>query len=826
MALTAKKVYAILKRQISDMESQLNHPVRYKGTVATADLLPLNPAIGDMYNIESKSIYGGAGMNVAWNGVVWDTMGAPIDMSLYLTKEESETVIQRLVTEYFEKNPVKPGATTEQAQQIEQNKTDIASLKTETGSLKEDLASNGLAVNVFDGQFRKGYYASSDGQYVPSESNNEICATNKVKCHSGDIIKIKFPIKISSSRCVVYDANSLLIYTKYFENTELDTSGVDVIEFTIPENGTYFSFNATTGGKSISGTEVYINLKNIKDAIQSNADAIQSNADAIQSNADAIQSVYNAFMNQTKSFERLIMLKNAKLVSLIGISLSPATIELTGKNVLDTESKVIGKIKNDAGEEITDSSFYYSKFIPVTPNENLYFNFGAQRIYQYSYDKSWLRRTSARNIELKLGTFTVPNDCYFIQVQANQNSVNLASAMVTREQDESEYEKYYQYELTISNTDNLPVVLPAYGDTTFYCEENAEVTIRYNESDSITIPACAKYSVWEPSEAPDDYSSEIGFDKVTISITLSQFLSQFFDTYIGEHNNGYTVTKRSIGRDSSNEYELLEYCFKPKHYNRTVLLSAGMNPCETSGMFGIAYLLKNIMDGTDELGLNYLRDNVRFVIIPCINPWGFNQSPLAYYNFNGIRINKNFDYNGSWKQMPSNEKPGESADSEAETKVLKTWLSHWANRAELWIDCHSDTGGNPPHLHQVITSSSTVGAIVQQVQQEITDFYIAKGYITDGTADAVKPSWWTSPLTNYPKTLYSEKIAGIKAMMIEQYPNGAFYGNDGTKNNDSYGIKNYVLMLRAFILAMLKRDAISVTTGDLSWDAYQYSLNN
>ena len=139
MALTAKKVYAILKRQISDMESQLNHPVRYKGTVSTSDLLPLNPAIGDMYNIESKSIYGEAGMNVAWNGVVWDTMGAPIDMSLYLTKEESETVIQRLVTEYFEKNPVKPGATTEQAQQIEQNKTDIASLKTETGSLKEDL---------------------------------------------------------------------------------------------------------------------------------------------------------------------------------------------------------------------------------------------------------------------------------------------------------------------------------------------------------------------------------------------------------------------------------------------------------------------------------------------------------------------------------------------------------------------------------------------------------------------------------------------------------------------------------------------------------------
>lgn len=161
MALTAKKVYAILKRQISDMEAKLNSPLRYRGTVATADLLPSNPDIGDMYNIESKSVYGEAGMNVAWNGVVWDTMGAPIDMSLYFTKEEAEAVIQRLVAEYFEKNPVKPGATTEQAQQIEQNKTDIASLKTETNSLKNNL-SNKITK----------FYVSNQGETHITDSDN------------------------------------------------------------------------------------------------------------------------------------------------------------------------------------------------------------------------------------------------------------------------------------------------------------------------------------------------------------------------------------------------------------------------------------------------------------------------------------------------------------------------------------------------------------------------------------------------------------------------------------------------------------------------------
>lgn len=60
--------------------------------------------------------------------------------------EVSPEEIKSAVNEYLEKNPVKPGATTEQAQQIEQNKTDIASLKTETNSLKEDLGNENLFV--------------------------------------------------------------------------------------------------------------------------------------------------------------------------------------------------------------------------------------------------------------------------------------------------------------------------------------------------------------------------------------------------------------------------------------------------------------------------------------------------------------------------------------------------------------------------------------------------------------------------------------------------------------------------------------------------------
>lgn len=75
--------------------------------------------------------------------------------------EISPEEIKNAVNEYLEKNPVKPGATTEQAQQVEQNKTDIGSLKEETGSLKEDI-SNKITK----------FYASNQGEAHITDSDN------------------------------------------------------------------------------------------------------------------------------------------------------------------------------------------------------------------------------------------------------------------------------------------------------------------------------------------------------------------------------------------------------------------------------------------------------------------------------------------------------------------------------------------------------------------------------------------------------------------------------------------------------------------------------
>ena len=100
MALTAKKVYALLLSKISNMENKLKYPILYKGSVVTSDLLPLSPSVGDMYNIEQKSIYGGAGMNVVWNGTSWDSLGSIGD----ITEEQ----VKEIISDYLNENPILP----------------------------------------------------------------------------------------------------------------------------------------------------------------------------------------------------------------------------------------------------------------------------------------------------------------------------------------------------------------------------------------------------------------------------------------------------------------------------------------------------------------------------------------------------------------------------------------------------------------------------------------------------------------------------------------------------------------------------------------------
>ena len=64
----------------------------YKGSVADASKLPTTgQQVGWVYNIESASVYGGAGMNVAWDGTKWDPLGEIFTITS-ITNEELDEI--------------------------------------------------------------------------------------------------------------------------------------------------------------------------------------------------------------------------------------------------------------------------------------------------------------------------------------------------------------------------------------------------------------------------------------------------------------------------------------------------------------------------------------------------------------------------------------------------------------------------------------------------------------------------------------------------------------------------------------------------------------
>ena len=73
-------------------KSDITNMYVYKGSVADASKLPTTgQQVGWVYNIETASVYGGAGMNVAWDGTKWDPLGEIFTITA-ITNEELDEI--------------------------------------------------------------------------------------------------------------------------------------------------------------------------------------------------------------------------------------------------------------------------------------------------------------------------------------------------------------------------------------------------------------------------------------------------------------------------------------------------------------------------------------------------------------------------------------------------------------------------------------------------------------------------------------------------------------------------------------------------------------
>lgn len=441
-----------------------------------------------------------------------------------------------------------------------------------------------------------------------------------------------------------------------------------------------------------------------------------------------------------------------------------------------------------------------------------------------------------------VGLLTKVGDCYY---NTTQNTIKMCISYT----DETHFEdiNVAPQENIIYLVDGIPYTFN--GSTLIsYVKEKNEYSLKrfsqqnfFNEQNDklfknifpFTIPACGVFPIWEPTITGDIYTANNDMYNTKAPLTYNELLAEFFDKYVGYQKDGYTVYKKELGRaiTTNSSYPLYEYDFIPQKYNKIVMLSAGMNAEELTAIFGVCFFIKNLMEEhSSDDGLDYLYNNVRFKVVPVINVWGYEQENMQYKTAENININLNWDYNNSWVTQgstdpDSNFYKGISPFSGQETKILKKWLRDNGHSAELWIDCHTGVGvqndvSNLKTFYTFASPKSLQDEIIK-CQANIISYYQGKGFSPSATSCELG--------TAYPKTADAFGTYGVKGIMIEQYPNAPGYGGSGATDqslqNKDVDIANYVLMIRAYILAAIEKKVYTFTHDDIAYMLYQWKLS-
>lgn len=92
---------------------------------------------------------------------------------------------------------------------------------------------------------------------------------------------------------------------------------------------------------------------------------------------------------------------------------------------------------------------------------------------------------------------------------------------------------------------------------------------------------------------------------------------------------------------------------------------------------------------------SYIRNNLRIIAVPCLNPHGY--TVLSRNNANNVDLNRNYDW--GWDEW-SPDNPGEYggpkgpyAFSEPETQLVKSLVE--THRPVMLMDCHAEGSGEP-----------------------------------------------------------------------------------------------------------------------------------
>lgn len=319
-----------------------------------------------------------------------------------------------------------------------------------------------------------------------------------------------------------------------------------------------------------------------------------------------------------------------------------------------------------------------------------------------------------------------------------------------------------------------------------------------------TYPRLKSYKVFYPDDAPSEY--EVAHD-YEFDMNTDEFLELFYDDYLTNPPTGISVTKTSLGKDSTGQYDIWEYDFNPSNARRKVLLISGEHAGEIEAQFGLAHLIHHIYDVDDNDAFEYIRKYVRLKVIPIMNPWGVNQYPRGYGCPDGTNPERNFTYNGMWENFTTSHDGGVVGDpwnikgdypfQQAETRTLAKWTMDNQD-SDFYINCHTGGDAGRDVWIDYLTPTPAGPAILAAVEKNKAIFTSKYGQVprveVTGTPYPNNTGYGMHGVWD----MFCVKATGL---WPEQSPLNTIFANG--RSTSAGAINNYASILCTYLLEML-----------------------
>lgn len=191
----------------------------------------------------------------------------------------------------------------------------------------------------------------------------------------------------------------------------------------------------------------------------------------------------------------------------------------------------------------------------------------------------------------------------------------------------------------------------------------------------------AGVKLWSADTQPDILGKENSF--ADIEWTSSQIYENLYEPLRNKYPQW--VRREFIGKDTSGECDMYAYEYTPKHWENTIYIQSGVHVIETEGYFGLARLMQLIAEPQNER-FAWLRENVRFLIVPMVSVWGIShkgsyQQIMSEQRYekclqNVLGINSNRDFYDCRL---------------SETVNVKNYVAKHADEIDAMFDFHTTT---------------------------------------------------------------------------------------------------------------------------------------